>query len=103
MPTPDEMNPVKVYTPSPIPVDEINLPDELAQLVERVAENAHDVWARQRLSDNWTLGPRDDEKKCHPCLIPYSELPDSEREYDRILVVQTLKTILKLGYIIRRP
>ncbi len=87
------------YTPSPLDTSAIALSPELQALTERLAENAHDIWAEQRLSEGWRHGPqRDDAKKLHPCLVPYAELPDSEKEYDRLAALGTLKAMLALGY-----
>jgi hypothetical protein len=87
------------YHPQPIDTSGISLPPELSALTERLAENAHDLWAAQRLSQGWRLGPqRDDAKKLHPCLVPYAELPDSEKEFDRQAAMGTLRAILSLGY-----
>ncbi|HJT75799.1 MAG TPA: RyR domain-containing protein, partial [Gemmataceae bacterium] len=64
----------------------------------------HDVWARQRLADGWRHGPRrDDARKEHPCLVPYDELPDAEKQYDRNAAVQVLRAVHALGYQITRP
>jgi ryanodine receptor 2 len=87
------------YQPRPIATEGVDLPTELLPLTERLAENAHDLWAAQRLSQGWRYGPqRDDANKLHPCLVPYEQLPDSEKEYDRIAALGTLNAILKLGY-----
>ena len=92
-----------MYEPKPIDTTGIILPTELAALTEQLAENAHEIWAQQRLSDGWTYGPRrDDQTKKHPCLVSYSELPDSEKVYDRQAAMGTLKAILTLGYRIER-
>ena len=73
------------------------------RLTERLAENAHDLWAAQRIKDGWTWGPtRDDSAKKHPCLVPYAELPESEKEYDRQAAMGTVKAIITLGYRIER-
>lgn len=91
------------YDPKPITTSNLMLPPELSALTEQLAENAHDLWAVQRLSEGWTYGPRrNDEAKKHPCLVPYSELPESEKEYDRQAAMGTLKAILALGYRIER-
>lgn len=91
------------YQPSPIDTAATKLSPELAALTERLAENAHDLWAAQRLKDGWTWGAqRDDKAKKHPCLIPYADLPDSEKEYDRQAAMGTLKAILALGYRIEK-
>ena len=91
------------YTPAPLDTRDIELPKELDELIERMARNVHDVWAQGRIAEGWTYGEqRDDQLKTHPCLVPYEELPDAEREYDRQTAVQTLKLILKLGFKIHK-
>lgn len=87
------------YTPSPADTADVKLPDELLPLIEEMAENVHEVWAKNRIADGWSYGPvRDDAAKHHPCLVPYNELPEEEKEYDRATSQETLKLILKLGY-----
>lgn len=87
------------YHPTPIDTSGIQLPPGLLALTERLAENAHDLWALQRFQDGWTYGPqRDDAARKHPCLVPYADLPDSEKAYDRAAALGTLKAILALGY-----
>jgi hypothetical protein len=72
-------------------------------LTERLAEHSHDTWAQQRISEGWTYGPRrDDAAKQHPDLIPYAELPESEKEYDRQAALGTIRAIIALGYRIVR-
>ena len=89
----------KEYIPQPVDTAGINLPDEMEALAEKLAENVHDVWARTRMEQGWTYGPeRDDAAKKHPCLVPYEELSDDEKEYDRNTSVETIKLILKLGF-----
>jgi hypothetical protein len=89
------------YLPAPIETAAVSLSPELLALTERLAENAHDLWAAQRIADGWTFGPkRDDAAKKHPCLLPYAELPDSEKVYDRQTALGTLKAITALGYTI---
>jgi ryanodine receptor 2 len=91
------------YTPRPIDTSAVALTRDIRQLTERLAEHTHDVWSVQRLADGWRLGPaRDDAKKEHPCLVPYAELPESEKEYDRNTALETLKAIIALGYRIER-
>jgi len=69
------------------------------ELSELLSKNTHDVWAENRIKDGWIYGEvRDDVRKHHPCLVPYEELPQSEKEYDRNTSIQTLKLIAKLGY-----
>jgi len=90
---------IEDYEPQPINLDDISLTDDLLELREAIAENAHDVWATARKKEGWTFGPeRDDSNKKHPDLIPYSSLPDSEKEYDRLMAVDTIKLVKKLGF-----
>lgn len=92
-----------IYTPKPIDISDQKLPEELLELTERIAENAHDFWALGRIREGWTHGPtRDDSLKTHPDLVPYDELPEGEKEYDRTTAMSTLKLIQKLGYEIRK-
>ncbi len=92
---------MNTYNPNPIDTSNVVLPTELLSLTEKLAENTHDVWAKGRIEQGWKYGEtRDDEKKLHPCLIPYSELPESEKEYDRNTAIETIKLIYKLGYFI---
>lgn len=87
------------YTPQPVDTKDVKLPQELETLVEAMAKNVHEVWAEGRIVQGWTYGEeRDDVNKKHPCLVPYEELPESEKEYDRQTAVSTLKLILKLGF-----
>lgn len=90
-----------MYTPNPIKTDDVVLDDSLLALCEEIAKNTHEVWAAGRIADGWTYGPvRDDAAKKHPCLIPYEELSEEERAYDRATSLQTLKLVTKLGYTI---
>jgi len=93
-----------MYDPDPIDTSGIELPVDLVAEIERIAETPHDLWAKQRLADGWTWGvQRDDSSKQHPCLVPYAELPESERAYDRKIALETLRTIVALGYRIAAP
>jgi hypothetical protein len=89
------------YEPRPIDTSHVSLTDEILQLTERLAENAHDLWAVKRQAEGWTYGPekRGDIQQT-PLMVPYEELPDSEKQYDRDLALQTLKAVLALGYAI---
>lgn len=91
------------YTPRPIDTSNVSLPADLDALLEYLSRNTHEVWAQLRLEQGWVHGPtRDDERKEHPCLVPYEELPESEKEFDRATTEETLRAILALGYRISR-
>ena len=87
------------YIPQPIDTKDVELPEELKALAEQMAKNVHEIWAETRIAQGWTYGPeRNDAKKKHPCLIPYEELPEEEKVYDRNTSIETLKFILKAGF-----
>lgn len=87
------------YQPKPADTSDIRLPEELENLVEQLARNVHEVWAQSRVEQGWTWGPvRSDVFKTHPSLVPYDELPEEEKQYDRNTAVGTLKLIMKLGF-----
>lgn len=89
----------KSYTPQPEDLSGVQLPAELEELAELLARNVHEVWAAGRLAEGWTWGPvRDDALKQHPCLVPYEELPEEEKDYDRRTAAGTLKLIVKHGF-----
>jgi class 3 adenylate cyclase len=91
------------YTPKPLDTSGIDLPGDILELSERLARNTHENWASQRLRDGWAYGPeRNDARKEHPCLVPYEELTESEKQYDRNTALETLKVILLLGYRLAR-
>ena len=90
---------MKGYDPKPIDTSAIKLSDDLLELTEKLAENAHDNWAKRRMSEGWTWGrQRDDKNKNHPDLVPYGDLTESEKEYDRETAMETIKAIIALGY-----
>jgi hypothetical protein len=92
-----------IYSPSPIDTTGISLPEELSELIEFLAKNTHETWASQRISQGWKFGPvRDDIKKEHPDLIPYDNLPETEKEYDRNTAGEVLKVMMALGYKIKK-
>lgn len=89
----------KNYVPQPMDTSDIQLPEELNVLIEQIAKNVHEVWAQSRIKQGWRYGnERSDALKQHPCLIPYEELPEVEKAYDRDTALETLKLISKLGF-----
>lgn len=91
------------YNPKPISTNDVILNDEILELAEVLAKNTHDIWARGRMKQGWKYGEyRNDNLKTTPCLVPYEELPESEKEYDRNTAIETLKLIKKLGFKITR-
>ena len=90
---------MKEYIPTPVDTQSIQIPEELKSLAEEMSKNVHEVWAQTRISQGWTYGEeRNDAEQKHPCLVPYEELSEEEKEYDRNTSLETLKLIIKLGF-----
>lgn len=91
------------YDPKPIHTEHIVLSDEILEVAELIAENAHDTWASARLRDGWTFGPeRDNTERRHPYLVPFAELPERDRDFDRTMVIGSIRALLALGFSISR-
>ncbi len=74
------------------------LPKELQSVLELAAARVHDVWAAGKAADGWSWGERlDEEKKHHPCLVPYEELTEHDREYDRRTASAAIWCLLEMG------
>lgn len=87
------------YVPDPVDTSAINLSDDLIELTELFAKNTHENWSIAKMKDGWVYGAvKNDVRKETPLLVPYEELPESEKEYDRILALHVLKLLKKLGY-----
>ena len=90
---------MKNYVPKPIDLSDVELNEDLTDLREAIAENAHEVWAQNRQAEGWTYGPqRDDKLKQTPDMVPYADLTDGEKKYDREMAINTIKLLHKLGY-----
>ena len=91
------------YTTTPVDTTNIQLPEELMALAEAISKNVHEVWAQNRIREGWTYGPvRDDQKRQTPCLVPYDQLPEEEKAYDRNTAFGTLKFIVSQGFEIHK-
>ncbi len=90
---------METYIPKPIDLSDVKLTEDLNELREAIAENAHEIWAQNRQAEGWSYGSqRDDKKLLHPDMLPYSQLPEEEKEYDREMAMKTIKLLKKLGY-----
>ena len=91
------------FIPKPIDLSDVDLPQHLYDLIEILAKNTHEVWAESRIKDGWTYGVnRNDVLKKHPCLLPYEDIPESEKEYDKTISLSIIKLLIKLGYKIEK-
>lgn len=93
----------KAYVPHPVDTSDVTVNDEILALAEKLAENTHEVWARGRMAEGWVYGEKTDpDRKTHCMLVPYSQLTESEKDYDRRTSLETLKVLLKLGFSIEK-
>ena len=87
------------YNPQPIDISNVQLDDDLLDLTETIAQDVHDIWAVRRFAEGYSYGPeRDDSKMQHPDLVPYADLPESEKDYDREMSIHAIKLVKRLGY-----
>ena len=94
----------KRYIPAPIDTSKVTLSTELLNLAEQLAENTHEVWAAERLRQGWNYGPqRDDAARQTPCLVPYKELSEAEKAFDRNTALETIRVLIKLGWTLISP
>ena len=89
------------YQPSPFKAEaeDIVITEEIMNKIEDIAQNVHDQWAKGRMDEGWTYGEtRNDEEKKHPSLVPYDQLSEAEKEYDRTTAIITIQSLLALGF-----
>lgn len=92
------------YIPAPVDLSDVALPDELVSLTETIARNTHEVWSQKRMDEGWRYGKvRSDARKRHPNLVPYEQLSEADKDYDRATALGAIKLIVKLGYSIEPP
>ncbi len=94
---------MSTYKPTAVALDKQSLDPELENTIEKIAVAVHERWAQGRLDDGWKYGSeRDDARKEHPCLVPYEQLSDSEKDYDRNTARTTIMLLQHFGYEIRK-
>ncbi|MDO5131621.1 MAG: RyR domain-containing protein [Eubacteriales bacterium] len=90
-------------TPTPVDTSDVILPEELFTLAEKIASNIHDARIPGEIPRDRIDGTEKDQgKKLNPALVPYSQLPESEKEYDRKTAMETIRLIVKMGYTITK-
>ncbi|MFR9504239.1 MAG: RyR domain-containing protein [Rikenellaceae bacterium] len=72
---------------------------DLSSLYEDLARHVHNTWMQGRIDDGWVYGEElSDTLKIHPSIIPYEELSEEEKDYDRRTSQATLQFIIEQGY-----
>ncbi|KAI2654040.1 Ryanodine receptor 2 [Labeo rohita] len=86
------------FIPKPVDTSQIVMPPHLEKVRDRLAENIHELWGMNKIELGWSYGKiREDNKRQHPCLVDFSKLPETERNYNLQMSTETLKTLLALG------
>nr|XP_023658007.1 ryanodine receptor 3 [Paramormyrops kingsleyae] len=86
------------FIPKPVETSQIVLPPHLEKVRDKLAENIHELWGMNKIELGWSYGKvRDDNKRQHPCLVDFSKLPETEKNYNLQMSTETLKTLLALG------
>lgn len=94
---------MKTYTPQPVDTSDIQLPPVLLDLTEDIAQQVHETWAKIRIDEGWRYASeRDDKLKQTPCLVPYHELPEEEKLFDRETTMAVIKYLMSRGFEIRK-
>ena len=87
------------YVPHPIDTSKVIVPEEIKALAEILAKNTHEVWSKGKMEEGWIYGETvDNHLKTHPDLIPYEQLSEAKKDYDRRTSMEALKVILSKGY-----
>lgn len=91
------------YNPQPLDVSSVNINPELMELIDLIAENAHDIWAMDKFKDGFRYAPADKDGKekdgsFNHYLLPYEMLSKEDKEPDRKMALQTIRLVKRLGY-----
>jgi len=71
--------------------------------VSLMASVEHELWCKNLVQDGWRKGPeKDPEKKTHPHLVPWEELPSQAKEKNRKFVRDLPRILARAGFQIVR-
>ncbi|XP_032911632.1 ryanodine receptor 2 isoform X12 [Catharus ustulatus] len=92
------------YKPAPMDLSFIKLTPSQEAMVDKLAENAHNVWARDRIRQGWTYGIQQDVKnRRNPRLVPYALLDDRTKKSNKDSLREAVRTLLGYGYNLEAP
>ncbi|XP_058690686.1 ryanodine receptor 2 isoform X2 [Poecile atricapillus] len=92
------------YKPAPMDLSFIKLTPSQEAMVDKLAENAHNVWARDRIRQGWTYGIQQDVKnRRNPRLVPYALLDDRTKKSNKDSLREAVRTLLGYGYHLEAP
>ena len=94
----------KGYKPAPLDLSHVRLTPAQTTLVDRLAENGHNVWARDRVAQGWSYSAvQDIPARRNPRLVPYRLLDEATKRSNRDSLCQAVRTLLGYGYNIEPP
>uniref|UniRef100_A0A8K9UMA6 Ryanodine receptor 2 n=1 Tax=Oncorhynchus mykiss TaxID=8022 RepID=A0A8K9UMA6_ONCMY len=92
------------YKPAPMDLGHIKLASTQEAMVDKLAENAHNVWARDRIRQGWTYGIQQDVKnRRNPRLVPYTLLDERTKKSNKDSLREAVRTLLGYGYNLEAP
>ncbi|KAI3364879.1 hypothetical protein L3Q82_001062 [Scortum barcoo] len=92
------------YKPAPLDLSHIKLTSTQEAMVDKLAENAHNVWARDRIRQGWTYGIQQDVKnRRNPRLVPYTLLDERTKKSNKDSLREAVRTLLGYGYNLEAP
>uniref|UniRef100_A0A665TV22 Ryanodine receptor 3 n=1 Tax=Echeneis naucrates TaxID=173247 RepID=A0A665TV22_ECHNA len=92
------------YKPAPLELSDVKLNSGQEVLVDKLAENAHNVWAKDRIKQGWTYGIQQDIKsRRNPRLVPYALLDERTKKSNRDSLREAIRTMVGYGYDIDPP
>uniref|UniRef100_A0A8R1HP75 Ryanodine receptor n=2 Tax=Caenorhabditis japonica TaxID=281687 RepID=A0A8R1HP75_CAEJA len=92
-------NNLEPFIPTPIDISTTQLSHHAMEMHQKYAENLHELWAMRKIELGWAWGEiRSETSRKHPCLTHFNQLPETEKKYNTLLALSTMKTIEALGY-----
>lgn len=92
------------YKPAPLDLSAVVLTPKLEELIDQLAENTHNLWAKERIHQGWTYGLNEDSENFRsPHLVPYNKVDEAIKKANRDTASETVRTLLVYGYNLDPP
>ncbi|KAK6101668.1 RIH domain family protein [Brugia pahangi] len=94
------------FKPQPLDCHEIVLDDNMFSLIDALAKNTHNVWAREKIRRGWTFGLNEFvniSQKRSPHLVPYEVVDQRIKEANRESATEFIKTLQLFGIFLESP